>query len=147
MLKASQIYLFKKGGGGGILRSSFWLWIQWCYMKTRIHLDVLYIQVVVYSIYINLFSLHAGDCMKTNSNLIASFRLFIEDRSYIVRIIFLNELFAKLKIGESLVLLSWNQIAFYLRYFSVLVYIMRDILVTCSPLPKGRCMNKIASSP
>ena len=75
-------------------------------MKTRIHLDVLYIQVVIYSIYINLFSLHAGDCMKTNSNLIASFRLFIEDRSYIVRTIFLNELFAKLKIGESLVLLS-----------------------------------------
>ena len=41
-------------------------------MKTRIHLDVLYIQVVIYSIYINLFSLHAGDCIKTNSSLIVS---------------------------------------------------------------------------
>ena len=44
-------------------------------MKTRIHLDVLYIQVVIYSIYINLFSLHAGDCIKTNSSLIVSSKI------------------------------------------------------------------------
>ena len=34
-------------------------------------------------------------------------------------------------------LLSWNQIAFYLRYLSVLAYIMRDILLTCSLSQQG----------
>ena len=43
-------------------------------MKTRIHLDVL-IQVVIYSLYINLFSLLAGDCIKTNSSLIVSSKI------------------------------------------------------------------------
>ena len=44
-------------------------------MKTRIHLDVLFIQVVIYSIYNNLFSLHAGDCRKTDSSLIVSSKI------------------------------------------------------------------------
>ena len=71
--------------GGGILRSNFWLWILWCYMKTRIHLDVLYIQVVIYSIYINLFSLHAGDCIRTNSILIVSSKI-VHPFAYLLKI-------------------------------------------------------------
>ena len=44
-------------------------------MKTRINLDVLFIQVVIYSIYNNLFSLHAGNCRKTDSSLIVSSKI------------------------------------------------------------------------
>ena len=44
-------------------------------MKTRINLDVLFIQVVICSIYNNLFSLHAGDCRKTDSSLIVSSKI------------------------------------------------------------------------
>ena len=75
----------QEGGGGGILQSSFWFWILWWYMKTRIHLDVLYIQVVIYSIYINLFSLHAGDCIKTNSSLIVSSKI-VHPFAYLLKI-------------------------------------------------------------
>ena len=45
------------------------------FCDVRIHLDVLFIQVVIYSIYINLFSLHAGDCRKTDSSLIVSSKI------------------------------------------------------------------------
>ena len=73
-----------------------------------------FIQEVIYSIYINLFSFHAGDCIKTYSSLIVSSKIvnpFVYLlkrglRSYIARKTFLNELFAKFKIGRSLVLLS-----------------------------------------
>ena len=54
-------------------------------MKTRICLDVLYIQVVIYSIYINLFSLHAGDCIRANSVLIVSSKI-VHPFAYLLKI-------------------------------------------------------------
>lgn len=54
-------------------------------MKTRIHPDVLYIQVVIYSIYINLFSLYAGDCIRTNSILIVSSKI-VHPFAYLLKI-------------------------------------------------------------
>ena len=40
---------------------------------------------VIYYIYINLFSLHAGDCIKTNSSLIVSSKI-VHPFAYLLKI-------------------------------------------------------------
>ena len=157
------------------LLTSFWLPILWFTWKQGYSLDVLFIQAVIDSIYINFIFFACWGLYKSQFQLILSSKLVIKilsliycryfvivDRSHIVRKTFLNESFAKFKISRSLVLLSWNFINYFinscLRYFGVLVYIMRDILFInlvpsnlfasngCSPLPTGFFVNKIESS-
>ena len=82
-------------------------------------LDVLFIQVVIDSIYVNFIFFACWGLYKSQFQLIVSSKLVIKilsliyyryfvivDRSHIVRKTFLNESFAKFKISRSLVLLS-----------------------------------------